>query len=701
MDSLLIFIRRFFALLLIPLFFVLFLGTLLTFRVNGTLLEASYYTDTLTDLDAYNFLYDTGIPEAVEEAQARSDRGETGFDINEDVPLNLGLTPESVSLNIKEVLPPDWLERNVTAVINAGVPYITGETDSFDITIAVDDRVEAATEVAKRLILGADIHAFLLDDVVEPELDKNAQVLAEDLPYGLVLTNAQILDGIRTVVPEDWLKDRIAEVIDEVTPYFTGKSDTFAIVIPLQDRADVGLEVVEDWLLTSLDGGAYDYLLEEQIAPVVVSNLGAAVQLPFGVTVTDEEVVEAIGKVLPQSWVEERVSEAIVTVGPYLAAQRDSFTLVLPLGDRLDAAAATLVDTADAKFESLLTSLRTCTVAEALELELSLDELPPCRPPGVSYNLLKRIVGLDVLDELVENVFVPLPRRIQLTQDDLFRAIGSDSTVQVEDVRDVLRDGFTFDERDLITLIENEADTTDDAEKVVEILDDIRRYMRDGFSFDQSDVEEQFDNQSDFNTFDDIRTYIGTGRDFLFLLIVLLGAIALFIGLLGGRRWGTRLIWAGVPVLIAGAATAAVLGPIAGSSSGFEVLDELIQDLEVNDVFVAKLLELREELEQTFVSPMAFQSALVGALGAAMIVLGAFASRRRRHVVTAIPTTAGTWETDAARTAREVVSELRAEVDELQTEVGELQAERDEAEADANGEEGKGEGGDEKPRSDA
>ena len=68
----LITIRRLFAVLLLPVFLVLFLATLTVFRVNATLLEADFYTGTFERLSVYEFLYDDALPEAIREAERRA-----------------------------------------------------------------------------------------------------------------------------------------------------------------------------------------------------------------------------------------------------------------------------------------------------------------------------------------------------------------------------------------------------------------------------------------------------------------------------------------------------------------------------------------------------------------------------------------------------------------------------------------------------
>ncbi|MDA1036010.1 MAG: hypothetical protein O3B65_03905, partial [Chloroflexi bacterium] len=99
-------------------------------------------------------------------------------------------------------------------------------------------------------------------------------------------------------------------------------------------------------------------------------------------------------------------------------------------------------------------------------------------------------------------------------------------------------------------------------------------------------------------------------------------------GFLGGRGWGTRLAWAGVPVVISGVITAIAFGPVA--ARGFKVADDLIQDISINEIFIGKLLDARVAMENTFVSPMATQSMAIAALGVGMIVIGLYVGGRPR-----------------------------------------------------------------------
>jgi hypothetical protein len=141
-------------------------------------------------------------------------------------------------------------------------------------------------------------------------------------------------------------------------------------------------------------------------------------------------------------------------------------------------------------------------------------------------------------------------------------------------------------------------------------------------------------------------------------IFIVLVVIVFIIGSLGGRRWGSRLLWAGVPVLIAGTFMAVAPGPVAGI--GFEFGDDAIRELDINPVFTDKLIELRQELDQSFAAPMFLQSAIVGALGLLLMVFGIIVERQRVYVPKpgSIP-----WVTPVGRQTEQVVRELRDDPD--------------------------------------
>ena len=246
--------------------------------------------------------------------------------------------------------------------------------------------------------------------------------------------------------------------------------------------------------------------------------------------------------------------------------------------------------------------------------------------PIVTYQQLKGLVGLDVLDELVRGFVDPLPDEITVNEQILFAALG-DNASYLDTTREVLGEGYTFTDQDLLTLIRDQSATAAEGADNVELFQDIRGYLRDGFTFSNADIQDQVE-AADLETFDNVRGYIDRGRGLLLLLIVVPLVIATIIGFLGGRRWGTRLAWAGAPVVFAGVVTAIAFGPVA--SRGFKVVDDLIRDMTINEIFINKLLDARVSMENEFVSPIATQSMAIAAVGFAMMVVGLYVMGRPR-----------------------------------------------------------------------
>jgi hypothetical protein len=664
----LVVIRRFLAIVLVPVFFALFLVTLISFRVNDTLLEPAFYTSTLERLDFYNFLHDEGIPLALDESSGGVADGL----------VSLGLTPDQVAGYAKRIAPPDWLEENVSGAVGQALPYFTGEADEFSITLRLDERVEAATEVARDLLVEARIHDFLLEEVIRPELDENRVQVLEQLPYNVDLTTDEVLAGVRVVVPEAWFNDAITSVLDEVTPYLTGAADSFRVEIALRERAQAGLGVVEGWLLPSLDHGAYEYLLDEQIAPVVVEALGSGAELPYGVTITNHEVMEAIGQVLPPDWVKERVTEAVAVVGPYMTGQTDSFVVSFNLEDRASLAVEMLVDTADAKLAAVWEALPLCgEIPDLAGLSLSLTEPPPCRPSLVTYEQLKAVVGLNVLDELAAAVVDPLPKTVDIDQDELFATLGTTDDASFDTVRELLRDGWVFTDADLRDRIREQAG--DDA---LGAFDDLRLWLSEGFTYTDQDLRVSFAEansnidlntgtvigSADLDTFDRARRQVDNVRSRLFYLFGSPILLAIFIGFLGGRRWGSRLIWAAWPVVIAG-------GVIGGAfrvfSSGIGVIDAavderttvLVDAIAPNAAIASKLVEVRDELIVSFTRPMSDQGLIAAGVGVVLMALGTLLLRRRPRSMRRPQQPTRPWETAEGAHAKGMVDDLRGETE--------------------------------------
>ena len=609
----LILLRRSFAAFLTLLFVFLFALVLLVFRINGSFLEPSFYTGTLSRLDFYNFVYDTGIAATIDE---------NDVDIGA-LPLGDALTVQETAGYAERVLPPDWLQENFESAIVQLLPYLTGETDEFTVSVPLGERIPAAVEVVKEVVTEGDVYGYVITDVVAPEVEQNADTLLGDLPYGLELTQQEVLDAVREVMPKAWFDAQVVGALDEVTPYLTGQREEFSITIELQDQTQTGLDLLERWLQESFaEGSAYDYLLEDEIAPVIRDTLGATVTLPFGVTLEDDDIVTVIGGTLNRGWVGDRITDAFGALGPYLTGETNTFAIGIPLRGRAALAMGSLEAAVDAKYETIFDALPTCTPAQliTLVLDISLTAPPPCLPPLITYEGVKSLVGLNVLSELTSSVVDALPVSITVTEEQVLAAIGVD--LPIETTRETLRDGLVFTEQDLRKLILEQG-----SQETLDLFDDVRGWLRDGFTYSDQDLREDLD-PADMDAFNRARGWIDTGRSLLWLLLVVLAVFAAGVGFLGGRNWWSRLIWAGAPVLLAGAIVVAAIG--FAITPGRDAAGSAIDTFDIPAAVEQKIDEVADDLFDTLAAPVRTQGIIAVVIGLAAVGAGVYGQTRQR-----------------------------------------------------------------------
>ena len=120
----------------------------------------------------------------------------------------------------------------------------------------------------------ADAYELLFKRVVDPRV-RDAMEL--ELPLGVEFAPDRLVESVRTIVPPVWVQGQVEGALDEVTPYFLGRSDTFEINVQLGDRVEIALEEVKA-LLREAD--AYELLYDGVIEPEVVKNLGSRSSFP-------------------------------------------------------------------------------------------------------------------------------------------------------------------------------------------------------------------------------------------------------------------------------------------------------------------------------------------------------------------------------------------------------------------------------------
>ena len=481
--------------------------------------------------------------------------------------------------------------------------------------------------------------------MIAPELRKTLdEESVVGLPFGVNIASQDIVEAVREVLPPDWIRERVEHVVDQVVPYLTGETDRFAIQLPIADRIEAAVPPVKRLLR---DADAYNLIFDEVIVTLVGDSLGQLTQLPLGITITSDEIVPALREVLPPEFIQEQAERMIDEFVPYLIGDAQRFRIVVPLADRKEAALGVIKELAERKLEELAAALLQCTVKEAVDLVQRgfTGGLPECMPTGysldeikgalgisvpnitveeieqqqgidltivtqgVTLDRVKESFGIDVVGEVSSIIGDALPDEFVYTDADLREILGVADEKRLDDFLDWARDGFTYTDADLRGDLSVEDEET---------LDDVLELTREGFTFTDTDLRDGISddgkNQQDLDRFDEVRDRLGLGRSLWFLLYLVPGLFLASIGFLGGRRWRSRLAWAGVVLGIGAGIVYAAAGPVYDSFAE-PILDDELAELTsgktgVELVVAQKLVTIVKVVSDDLISGLANRALL-------------------------------------------------------------------------------------------
>ncbi|MFQ5996476.1 MAG: hypothetical protein ACE5KP_02505 [Dehalococcoidales bacterium] len=599
-----IWLRRIIALPLALTFIILVILLLVIFRVNATLGNPDFYNDQLRQADVYNFVYKDVLPAALEEAGISDDTSEAGINIK----------PYIIDV-VEQTLPPEWLQVQVEQSINQVVPYVWGDTESFKVNVPLKDRVEALAQTAKDTLHKEEVFPVFYDQTIDLMLDKITPDM-EEMPLPFALTRDEMATILRTVLPADWALMQIDSAIDEVVPYFTKDKAQFTIQVDIADRLDA-LEVVVVDILKKPE--TYDYLFEEIMAPAIKQNTQELASLPFGVTLTDDEILAVVKETLPLEWYQARVTDIVGQIFAYLRGDEESLDVVIPIADRKPAMAQALGKLADQKLESLIDSLPVCTTGQLIDLILNppLDNLPECRPIDMTYQELKGLLGIDISIIIAPLVDIGIPDQWVLSDAELRQVFGGgDDGDFLSQAQELVQEGLTYTDEDL------RADLGTD----YETMEDFRRQIADGFLFTEKELRDRLRSQGDeqLQTFDSVRSALGTVRQWSLVVWLIPVLMLLAVGALGGRGWRSKLIWAAAVLAIMAIIAYIIFGPLFSAMVQPRIDDALLpvvsQAEDFQALVVGKGITIVQNAIASFVGGIKSQA--LGILGASLVLIG-------------------------------------------------------------------------------
>jgi|GEM_PF-707641 len=518
-----IWLRRLLTIPLIILFIALFITLLIATHLSVSATNPDFYNDQLEKADAYNWVYDRFLPAALEEME----------EDNPDLPIGVYARDDIVSA-VEETLPPEWLQEHTESISKAIIPYVVGDTDAFVLVIPLKDRVELGSKVIKNDLLESDSATDLYNDLMD-YMTEQVMENVDSLPYDLSLTEEGVENALRMVFSQEWVVAQLSSAVDALTPYLTRDAEDFTIVVEVEDLIDPAAEATLQ-ALQMYNHRAYDYIIDETIVPVVEENLGASVDLPFDVSLSQEQIVSAFREVISQTWIHERMEEIVYAMAAYVKGEADRMDVTIDLGDRKVAAMDILQNQADEELRAIFEGLPECT---PLEFESIVSTLPPgtlpsCRPEGQTYDYFKTALGIDVDAAIDTHIGDQIPNSWIFTDEQIRESIGPENSEFIDKARDWAASGWTFSDVDLRSRLDTDDEDT---------LDDVRDSIANGYSATEVDLREWLADEAemDMDDFDRARQLSHDLRAWLWVFWLIPVLLLVAIGFLGGRNWRSRL----------------------------------------------------------------------------------------------------------------------------------------------------------------
>ncbi len=548
-------IRRGLAVVLCAVFTLTLLATLVLVRLNGTLLEPRFYPDLVQRVDVYRFVTVDALTTAIDEAR-RADAGQFGGALRDNPIVTSGLTSPQIAEAVHRGLSPRDLERLTSPVLFQVGEYVRGDRDTLAVSVEAD-RVRRVAGEIHGLLRESGAYDSLIDRELEPRVrEATGAMLGSDGDVSIWMhylsgdtgdAEDWIVRVVMSSLTADWLAGQVEQALDEFTAYLVGETDSFEITVRL-----AGAEVdkaVEETKSILREADAYELVYSGVVEPALTDVMGAGVRLPYGVTVTSDEVMGALRQAAPPSWVQEHAENLIDHVGPYVVGASDDFSVEIDLARNKQQAAEALTDLAlDDALEALSTLSFCDTTSEATTARRRLEQgLPQCLPPGTSLNEVLGLVETGIDDSVHTFVLAPIPDTVTFDEVYLRSALeqtgGPEALERLDYIRAVMDDGWTYTHQDLRADLSARGDALTG-------LDDVRSFFRDGYSHTYQASSDQRATSRAGAALDGARARLEVVSRYEWPVYLLTSALLIFISMLGGTSWRSRVIWASSTVLI-------------------------------------------------------------------------------------------------------------------------------------------------------
>ncbi|MEE8045482.1 MAG: hypothetical protein V3T49_01445, partial [Dehalococcoidia bacterium] len=293
--------RKLLALLLAGIFLVLFFIAVTVNQFVDTASDPDVITGMLDDAEMYDYIYDNIIGNLVHDMVANGIEIDSGLDESAAPTVLKFEDTDAAALAITNLIetlvPREYVKEKLTDSMNSAIPYARGEVDEFTIDLEVQERVRAVPGALRQLVSDLDLTERIIDDLLVPQLGTFSEQISGQA-LGINFTEQEIEANTREIFDPKWLEGQLFAAIDEITPYFAGDSDSFNVVLQFDDRVVVIGQILKNKLVK--EDTLYNLVFAQVVDPLIQQTVAQSTTVGFGISLTEQEVVDAFEVIAPR-----------------------------------------------------------------------------------------------------------------------------------------------------------------------------------------------------------------------------------------------------------------------------------------------------------------------------------------------------------------------------------------------------------------
>lgn len=179
----------------------------------------------------------------------------------------------------------------------------------------------------------SDTYTFIVTDLSNSVLEDIRRESQNPLIEESGLSNELLTSSIEKIIPPEWIQINFEANIEEIKQFVMGSDESFEISIPLNERSQATEDQIS-YIVKNTD--LHKIIFENEVR--AFAKEASKTKLPFNVTISEDELMEFITRVLSEEWALKQTHSILLELTPYAVGKHDDFKVVIRVEDRIDVA---------------------------------------------------------------------------------------------------------------------------------------------------------------------------------------------------------------------------------------------------------------------------------------------------------------------------------------------------------------------------